>query len=62
MKLLLTLVCLAVAGFCVFGFMATFEPLEGTSVLAWRIGYGAAGLASLACIFSVWRTRQGSEG
>lgn len=35
-----------VAGFCGFGFLATFEP--GPNVVAWRIGYGVTGLACLA--------------
>jgi hypothetical protein len=40
---------LAVAGFCGYGFLATFEPPPpGTNFIAWRIGYGAIGLGCLA--------------
>ena len=36
---------LAVAGFCVFGFLATFEPTRETGAfLGFRIGYAIAGL------------------
>ena len=43
---------LAVAGFCVFGFMATFEALDASTQLIWRVVYGLVGLASLAGV--VW--------
>lgn len=36
---------LAVALFCVFGFLASFEPGNG---LPWKIGYGALGCGCLA--------------
>jgi hypothetical protein len=45
MKLLAALALLAVAGFCVFGFLATFEP---PGLIGWRIAYGAIGLTCLA--------------
>lgn len=45
-----------VAGFCVFGFMATFEPGLGSGRLAWQALYAAAGCASLAAI--VWLAAQ----
>ena len=35
-----TLLLLAVAAFCVFGFLTTFEPTDNaTSFMAFRIGY-----------------------
>ncbi len=37
MKYLLALPLLVFALFCCFGFLASFEPLDGA--LAWRIGY-----------------------
>jgi len=43
-KLLLAVVLLAVAGFCVLGFLATYEP-PGAVVL--RVIYAAVGLLSL---------------
>lgn len=44
-KILASLVLLAVAAFCVFGFLATFEP---PGSMGWRIGYATLGLLSLA--------------
>ena len=49
MKLLVTilgsLLLLAVAAFCVFGFLATFEPTDKTDqFMAFRIGYTVIGL------------------
>ena len=39
---------LAVAAFCVFGFMATFEPTDRTTeFLAFRIGYAVIGVGCL---------------
>jgi hypothetical protein len=39
---------LAVASFCVFGFMATFEPTDRTTeFLAFRIGYAVVGVGCL---------------
>ncbi len=46
-RVMLTVLLLGIAGYCVFGFLATLEPLND-SELAWRIGYGAVGIASLA--------------
>jgi hypothetical protein len=43
-----SLFLLAVAGFCVFGFLATFEPTDRTAeFLAFRIGYGVVGIGCL---------------
>ena len=52
MKLLLTivasLVLLATAAFCVFGFLATFEPTDEPGMfMAFRIGYAVAGIGCL---------------
>jgi uncharacterized membrane protein YuzA (DUF378 family) len=49
MKWIVAIACLLVAGFCAFGFLATFEG-EGGSFLAFRIGYAVVGLACLAGI------------
>ena len=41
-------VLLPLTGFCVFGFLATFEPLERQAeAMAFRAGYAAVGLVSL---------------
>ena len=40
-----SLLLLAVAAFCAFGFMATFEPTDRTAeFLAFRIGYAVIGV------------------
>lgn len=58
MKLLVTLLLLMLAAFSGYGFLASFEPLEGA--MRWRIGYGVLGLG---CLYGVWRTlRQGERG
>lgn len=44
-RMLVALVLLAVAGFCVFGFLATFEPPGFPSV---RLVYGVVGCLCLA--------------
>ncbi len=44
-----SLFLLAVAAFCVFGFLATFEPTDNTDqFMAFRIGYTVIGLGCLA--------------
>lgn len=53
MKILLaltgSLLLLAVAAFCVFGFLATFEPTNNPGqFLAFRIGYALVGLGCIA--------------
>jgi hypothetical protein len=45
-RTLLAMLLLGLAAFCIVGFMATYEP-GSRNVWAWRIGYGAAGAASL---------------
>ena len=43
------LLLLPVSAFCVFGFMATFEPTDRTvEFIAFRIGYTVLGLGCLA--------------
>lgn len=42
---LLSLLLSAVAVFCAYGFLASFEPTE--SALAFRVGYGVAGALCL---------------
>jgi hypothetical protein len=40
-----SLLLLAVAAFCVFGFLATFEPTD--NALAFRLGYTVIGLGCM---------------
>ena len=51
-KLMLSVVCLAIAGFCGFGFVATFEP-GVKHVLAFRLAYGLVGLGCIAAIIAM---------
>jgi hypothetical protein len=44
---------LAIAGFCVFGFLASYEYSEPLKRLPWQIGYGVVGLACLAGLWSL---------
>ena len=55
MRALLALTCLALAAFCAFGFLATFEPVDGA--LAWRVGYGVVGSAALYGLLRLLRPR-----
>lgn len=49
------IILLAVLGFCVFGFLATFEPMDATQQLIWRALYGAVGLVCLITIaWAIW--------
>ena len=58
MRVLFAVALCAVAAFCTFGFLATFEPVDGA--LRWRAGYGAA---ILACLYGARRLlRRGSDG
>ena len=54
------LALLALLAFCVFGFMATFEPLDASTQLTWRVVYGLAGLACLGGIALLSRARKHS--
>lgn len=55
LKVLMSAGLLAGALFCVFGFMATFEPMTWGSPLGLRIGYAVVGVALLAGIIALWR-------
>ena len=47
-RAVVALVLLAVAAFCVFGFLATFEPIDPEAQLIWRAVYGGVGLGCVA--------------
>jgi hypothetical protein len=55
------LALLAITGFCVFGFMASFEYFETAKRLPWQIGYGALGLVCLSGAAMVLRPRRRSS-
>jgi hypothetical protein len=49
------IILMAVLGFCVFGFMATFEPMDATKQFVMRALYGAVALVCLVTM--VWAVR-----
>ena len=57
-KLLSALVLLAVAAFCGFGFLATFEP---PGSVGFRIVYALIGLACLSCAIWLLLPRSGAK-
>jgi hypothetical protein len=61
-RAVLAAVLLGVASFCAFGFAATFEPLEGHNVLAWRLGYGGGALLALLGAARLARRPRGRGG
>jgi hypothetical protein len=53
---------MAVAGFCIFGFVDTFEPMPRIQQFAWRCTYAVIGTAALAEILWMWlRPREKSK-
>ena len=59
MRVLLALFLLAFTAFCSFGFLATYELVDGA--IPWRIGYGIAVIASLYGVVRLLRGRRASE-
>jgi hypothetical protein len=56
-RILAALVLLAIALFCAFGFLASFEPGNG---LIWKVGYGALGCGFLfGAVLSLGQVRHG---
>jgi hypothetical protein len=60
-RVVVVIALVAVAGFCLFGFMATFEPNDASTQLTWRAVYSVVGLASLAGAIwvAVFRKKRG---
>jgi hypothetical protein len=54
LQILKSLALLSVAGFCGFGFLASFEP--GNSLL-WKAGYGLLGGACLIWLIAMCRRK-----
>ena len=51
-------VLFALAAFSIFGFLATFEPMDPSAQLVWRIIYGAiAGFSAIAVIWLLMPSR-----
>jgi hypothetical protein len=64
MKLLLAIVgsvlLLCVAAFCVFGFLATFEPTNNPGqFMAFRVGYSVVGVGCLAGVILLFANALG---
>ena len=53
-SVLLSMILASVLLFCVFGFIATYEPLDRSVQLMWRFIYGVAGAASIGGLVLVW--------
>ena len=57
LRLLVSLPLMGVVAFCLFGFLATFEPMPVLQQWIWRGLYSIAGLASLLTIGWLWLGR-----
>ena len=51
LRLALSLLLVALACFSIFGFMATFEPLDQATRMTWRVVYSVLFIASGAGLF-----------
>ena len=60
MRIIGALALLALAAFCVFGFMASYEYHDAAKRLPWQIGYGMLGLACLSGAILLLRRRRGT--
>lgn len=57
-----------ILGFCIFGFIGTFEPMSSWQRMVWRTAYAMAGFISMAalarllrCQFHQWKSRYGRQ-
>jgi hypothetical protein len=57
-RVVVVVALLAIAGFGVFGFLATFEPMESQTQITWRAVYAVGTLASLAAAICIALTRK----
>lgn len=58
LRTLAVLAMLPILAFCVFGFIATFEPLSPSTQILWRVIYGLTGLACVGGIVRSLRPRK----
>lgn len=58
MRVVAVVIALAVLCFCIFGFMATFEPLPEKTQLVGRIVYGVLGAACVVMAVAALRPRK----
>jgi hypothetical protein len=54
LRLLLSLLLAAILLFYLFGFIATFEPLDRSIQVTWRIVYSVIGLACIGGFILIW--------
>ena len=59
MRIVLALLLLAFTAFCSFGYLATYEPVDGA--MTWRVGYGVAIIASLYGVIRLLRGGRSAE-
>jgi hypothetical protein len=57
-RIILTLFIVVMLACCLFGFMATFEPIERNVQLAWRASYVAGTIICAVGLVRVWRPRR----
>jgi hypothetical protein len=53
-RFLLSLPLVIAAGYCLFGFVATFEPMPPVAQWLWRAAYFFAGAGSVLAIAWLW--------
>ena len=58
-RLLFSVPLMFVAGFCLFGFFDTFEPMPRVAQLSWRAAYICVGLGSVFAICCLWLKARG---
>ncbi|MFN6104464.1 MAG: hypothetical protein ACK5EA_08440 [Planctomycetaceae bacterium] len=60
-RLIETVLLLGVLLFCLFGFLATFEPLDRTTQWLWRVIYVLVGIASLIGVLRLLGKRRATK-
>jgi uncharacterized membrane protein YbhN (UPF0104 family) len=60
-RTLLTLGLLALVGFCIFGFLASYESPDASRRLPWQLGYGTVAFACLLVTILLWRPRRSQK-
>jgi len=54
-RLFASLVLVSLAGFCLFGFLATYEPVDPASAARWRLVWGTVGGLSVLGLLGTLR-------
>ena len=60
-RLLLSVLCAGVLLFCCYGFLCTFEPLDRSVQMTWRVIYCAVGILSVTGVVLLNRPRRKAE-